>query len=99
VDDAPPAATLLYAPFPNPIAGRATVRFDVARAGDVALEVFDLSGRRASTLLRGALEPGRYSVQWNGLGEDGVPVRAGLYFVRLKAPGAGVQSARVAVIH
>jgi endonuclease/exonuclease/phosphatase family metal-dependent hydrolase len=99
VDDAPPSATLLYAPFPNPIAGRATVRFDLARAGDVALEVFDLSGRRASTLLRGTLEPGRYSIPWNGLGEDGVPVRAGLYFVRLKAPGAGVQSARVAVIH
>ena len=97
--DAPPSATLLYAPFPNPIAGRATVRFDVARAGDVTLEVFDLSGRRASTLHRGALEPGRYSVQWNGLGEDGVPVRAGLYFVRLKAPGAGLQSARVTVVH
>ena len=99
VDDAPPTATLLYAPFPNPIAGRATLRFDLARAGDVALEVFDLSGRRASTLLRGALEPGRYSVPWNGLGEDGVPVRAGLYFVRLKAPGVGVQSTRVTVVH
>lgn len=98
VDDAPPSATLLYAPFPNPIAGRATVRFDVARGGDVALEVFDLSGRRASTLMKGALEPGRYSVQWNGLGEDGTPVRAGLYFVRLTAPGAGAQSARIAVI-
>lgn len=98
VGDAPPVATLLYAPFPNPIAGRATVRFDLARAGDVAVEVFDLSGRRASTLLRGALQPGRYSVRWNGLGEDGAPVHAGLYFVRLTAPGAGPQSARVAVI-
>ena len=98
-NDAPPSATLLYAPFPNPIAGRATVRFDLAHAGDVALEVFDLTGRRASTLLRGALEPGRYSIPWNGLGEDGVPVRAGLYFVRLKAPGAAVQSARVTVVH
>jgi endonuclease/exonuclease/phosphatase family metal-dependent hydrolase len=98
VEDTPPTATLLFAPFPNPLAGRATVRFDVARAGDVALEVFDLSGRRASTLVQGALEPGRYSVQWNGLGEDGAPVRAGLYFVRLTAPGAGAQSARIAVI-
>lgn len=98
VDDAPPAATLLYAPYPNPLAGRATVRFDLARAGDVALEIFDLGGRRASTLVRGALEPGRYSLQWNGLGEDGVPVRAGLYFVRLTSPGAGAQSARIAVV-
>lgn len=98
VTGAPPSATVLFAPYPNPLAGRANVRFDVARAGDVALEVFDLSGRRASTLLRGALEPGRYSVQWNGLGEDGVPVRAGLYFVRLTAPGAAAQSARIAVV-
>jgi hypothetical protein len=99
VDEAPPTATLLYAPFPNPIAGRSTVRFDLARAGDVSLEVFDLSGRRASTLLRGAHEPGRYSIPWNGLGEDGAPVRAGVYFVRLTAPGIGAQSVRVAVIH
>ncbi len=98
VGDQPPSATMLYAPFPNPIAGRATVRFDLARAGDVALEVFDLSGRRAATLMRGPLQPGRYSVQWNGLGENGAPVRAGLYFVRLSAPGTGAQSARVAVI-
>jgi hypothetical protein len=48
--------------------------------------------------MKGALEPGRYSVQWNGLGEDGAPVRAGLYFVRLTAPGGGMQSSRVAVI-
>lgn len=97
-NDLPPSATLLYAPFPNPIAGRATVRFDLARGGDVRLEVFDLSGRRTNTLLRGSLEPGRYSVQWDGRGEDGAPVRAGLYFVRLTAPGAGAQSARAAVI-
>lgn len=98
VGSQPPVATVLYAPFPNPVTGSGTVRFDVARAGDVALEVFDLSGRRASTLVRSALEPGRYSVQWNGVGEDGAPVRAGLYFVRLTAPGAGRQSARIAVI-
>jgi hypothetical protein len=98
VESAPPTATLLFAPYPNPLAGRSTVHFDLARAGDVALEVFDLSGRRSATLLRHALEPGRYTVQWDGLGEDGTPARAGLYFVRLTAPGVAAQSARIAVI-
>ncbi len=88
---------MLYAPYPNPLQGESTVRFDVARAGDVSLEVFDVSGRRAATLLRTSLQPGRYSIRWDGRGEDGGR-HAGLYFVRLTSAGARQQNARLAVI-
>ncbi|MFN8586609.1 MAG: choice-of-anchor D domain-containing protein [Candidatus Eisenbacteria bacterium] len=95
--EAGPTATLLYAPYPNPLRAESTVRFDVARAGDVALEVFDVSGRRAATLLRTSLSPGRYSVRWDGRGEDG-QAHAGLYFIRLTTAGAPVQNARLAIL-
>lgn len=98
VVDALPAATHLYSPYPNPLRGSSTLRFDVARAGDVAVEIFDVAGRRAATLVHGSLEAGRYSVQWNGVTESGDRARAGLYFVRLSAPDIGHQTARLAVV-
>ena len=96
VGDAAPRATLLYPPYPNPLRGTGTLRFDVARAGGVALEVFDVTGRRTATLVRGALEPGRYTARWDG-SPDGAP-HAGLYFVRLTAPGAKQQTVRLVVV-
>lgn len=98
VADAKPTRTLLFSPYPNPLHGSSTLRFDVARGGDVRLDVFDVNGRRAATLLRGALEPGRYTASWNGVTEGGSVARAGLYFVRLVAPGADPQSVRLAVV-
>ncbi len=98
VVDALPAATRLYSPYPNPLHGSSTVRFDVARAGDVAVEIFDVAGRRAATLVHGSLEAGRYSVQWNGVTETGGRASAGLYFVRLSAPGVAHSTARLAVV-
>jgi endonuclease/exonuclease/phosphatase family metal-dependent hydrolase len=94
-----PLATRLYAPFPNPLAGESTVRFDLARAGETRLDVFDLSGRRVARLLAGSLEPGRYSARWGGRSDEGSTLGAGLYFVRLTAPGLAPQTARLAIVH
>ncbi|HEV2106429.1 MAG TPA: FlgD immunoglobulin-like domain containing protein, partial [Candidatus Eisenbacteria bacterium] len=96
--DAPPAATLLYAPAPNPLAGAGLVRFDLARAGAVALDVFDPSGRRVASIVHRNLGPGRYTFRWDGRTDAGRPLGAGLYFVRLTAPGSGAQTVRLALV-
>ncbi|HTR97614.1 MAG TPA: hypothetical protein VMH61_06900 [Candidatus Acidoferrales bacterium] len=98
VADAAPRVTRMYAPFPNPVQGPTTLRFDVAHAGHVALEIFDVTGRRAATLANTDLAPGRYALQWDGIA-DGAPVsRAGLYFVRFTAPGITRQSKRLVIV-
>ena len=97
VEAGPPAATLLYAPYPNPLRGSSTLRFDVAHEGDVAVEIFDVTGRRTATLLHDALAPGRYSVAWAGRAEDGSIAHAGLYFVRMTTAGAR-HTARLVVV-
>jgi len=98
VDSAPPSATLLYAPFPNPLPGAGTVRFDLAREGDVALDVLDVTGRHVATLLDHGLTAGRYSVRWDGRDATGQRVHAGLYFVRMSVAGQPAQSARIAIV-
>lgn len=94
-----PAFTRLYAPFPNPLSGSSSVRFDLSRRGEARLEVFDLSGRRVALLAQREFDPGRYTEHWNGRDASGATVGPGLYFVRLSGPGIGAQTARLAVVH
>lgn len=93
-----PLATVLRAPVPNPLANSSMLRFELASAGDTRLEVYDAAGRRVATLLHSTLEAGRYSVRWDGRGESGATLGAGLYFARLSAPGAAPHAVRLAIV-
>jgi hypothetical protein len=86
-----PERLALYAPAPNPTAGAADVRFDLPRAGDVRVEVFDVMGRRVAVLAGGEHPAGRHAVRW-----DAASVAVGAYLVRLSsADGVIVQRAAV----
>ena len=61
------------------------------------LAVYDVSGRRARTLFRGAADAGLHSIDWNLTGDDGARLRAGGYFLRLNA-GDVHRSERVMVL-
>jgi len=98
VDAAPPSATLLYAPFPNPLPGAGTVRFDLAREGEVAVDVLDVTGRHVASLMNHGLTAGRYSIRWDGRDASGQRAHAGLYFVRMIVAGEKAQSARIAIV-
>lgn len=56
----------------------------------VRLEVFTPAGRAVRLLVRAALAPGRYEAGWDGRGNDGRSVAAGVYFVRLSTPEGSV---------
>jgi hypothetical protein len=92
VVDNPPGSTVprgfaLRQNFPNPFNPSTTIRFDVPRDASVELAIFDLRGRRVTTLHRGPIEAGYHDVQWEGRDDGGRAVASGLYFVRLTGPG------------
>jgi hypothetical protein len=93
-----PTVTQLYTPFPNPLHGSTTVRFDLARPASIRLEVFDLTGRRVHTIAEGGYPAGGFRLAWDGRGDDGAPVGSGLYYVRLSGDGIGRMTARLAVL-
>jgi hypothetical protein len=80
------AVDFLGTPSPNPFHGRASLRFGLARAGAVRLELFDLAGRRVRTLADGLLPAGTHVATWDGRDRQGNAVGAGVYFVRLVTP-------------
>jgi hypothetical protein len=86
VDDTPkPQLTTNLAAHPNPFNPSTTIEYDVARAGKVSLEIFDVAGRRVATLIDGENRPvGRYSLTYHATGASGV------YFARLRTAGGEV---------
>src|SRR5262249_32532548 len=98
VEDTRPAATMLYAPSPNPLASASLLRFDLASGGGARLDVSAAAGRRVASLLHSSLPAGRYSVPWDGQSDAGDPLGAGLYFARLIAPGVRPHAVRLAIV-
>jgi hypothetical protein len=84
VDDPPVAAArdVFFGAQPNPASGSTTLRFRLARASSVRLDVFDPQGRRVAALLDGRREGGEHTVTLDGRG-----LPAGLYLCRLEVEG------------
>ena len=89
VDDlvtAPKAPTLVDI-TPNPFNPATKIAFELAREGQVQLEIYDLRGRRVRTLVHGTAGAGRHVATWNGSDDAGDRVVSGLYIVRLSSGG------------
>lgn len=69
---------------PNPFRETTRIRFDLPRAGRVAVAVYDASGRLVRSLIDGRMLPGgRHEVAWDGRTATGRQTAAGVYLVRL----------------
>jgi hypothetical protein len=74
---------------PNPFNPSTQITFEIPGTSNAQVDVsiFDLRGRRVSTLVRGEFEPGRHSVIWNGRSSGDFPVAAGTYFCQFRCHG------------
>lgn len=72
---------------PNPSAGPVLVRFSLAAAAAVCLDVGSVDGRRVRRLLSGRIEAGRHRLVWDRTDERGRVCGPGIYYCRLTAAG------------
>jgi beta-lactamase superfamily II metal-dependent hydrolase len=70
---------------PSPSRGATQLRFSLAVAGPVSLEVFDLAGRRVWGTSQANAEAGYHSINWPAVSDRGAPVGTGIYFARLSS--------------
>jgi hypothetical protein len=80
-----PAAFTLEQNIPNPFNPRTTIRFSIPAPAHVDLTVYDVAGRRVTTLVDRDMGAGRAAVEWNGRDTRGRRVASGVYFYRLVA--------------
>ena len=83
---------------PNPFTGSTQISFLLEHDGPANLDVYDVSGQRVRTLMRGTSAAGAYHVRWDGQDAAGRRMPPGIYFLRLDT-GADRSTRRVVLVH
>jgi flagellar hook assembly protein FlgD len=61
------------------------IRYELPKASDVEIAVFDAPGRRLAVVDRGRKAAGENACRWDGRDASGRLVQSGVYFLRLRA--------------
>jgi hypothetical protein len=96
-----PAVSALLPNYPNPFNPETWIPFDLSKASDVTVRVYDTRGHEVRRVSLGHLDPGSYrgrsdAAHWDGRNELGEPVASGIYVVELRA-GDYVERRRMVV--
>ena len=73
--------------WPNPARAAVAIEFEVERAAELAVAVFDVQGRRVRELEKKRFVAGIHRLRWDGLAEGGRIAAAGVYFLRVESDG------------
>ena len=93
VDDAPPAAVVLEAAYPNPFNPTVRIPFRLAADAQAVLDILDMRGRVVRVLATVTYAAGRHEVAWDGTDAAGQRMPSGAYLARLRS--GGVEQARL----
>lgn len=85
IDNTRPQAFVLDQNYPNPFNPTTTIKYTIPKAGNVKIEIYDITGRLVTTLVNANQATGTYSVVWNGRNSSGQQVGSGIYLYRLQA--------------
>jgi hypothetical protein len=80
-----PGVLALERPAPDPMRGRATIRFSIPHRAQVNVTVRSTTGALVRTLCNSNLLPAFYSLTWDGRDDRGRSVAPGVYFWRLES--------------
>jgi len=72
----------LFQNFPNPFNPTTQIRYDVPKASQVTLTIYNMNGQVVERLVNQIQEPGFYSVQW-----DASQISSGVYFYQINSDG------------
>jgi hypothetical protein len=81
---APVLPTTFWLVAPNPFRGSTTIAAHLAKSAQINLAIFDVAGRRVTTIASGRRGAGEERYTWNGIDDAGKRAPAGVYFVRLR---------------
>jgi len=74
-----PTETKLYQNYPNPFNPTTAIKFDLATAGNVRLNVYNYNGQLVRSLVDGQMDAGYHSVNF-----DASSLSAGVYYYTME---------------
>ncbi|KAA3614967.1 MAG: T9SS C-terminal target domain-containing protein [Calditrichaeota bacterium] len=79
--------------YPNPFNPSTTIEYNVAKTSHILLEVYDITGRKVSTLVNGQIQPGFYKSNF-----EASELSSGVFFIRLNINGKNFAVKRMMLI-
>jgi len=86
-ETAVPGSFALIGNYPNPFNVNTEIRLQLAKAGPVALNIYDVQGRLVRGLWSGLLAAGAHQLSWDGRDEAGRAAATGIFLYRLQSVG------------
>ena len=71
--------------YPNPFNPITYINFTLTKSEKVSLDIYNVKGKKITTLVDANLKPNSYTFNWNGKNNDSKSVSSGVYFYQLKA--------------
>ncbi len=71
--------------YPNPFNPETIIEYDLPKAANVRVDIFNVLGQKVVSLVDSYGEAGTHQVTWNGTSESGSSVASGMYFYRIEA--------------
>jgi len=94
----PPSSLYNIRNSPNPFNNNTLISFNNINSSHVQIIVYDIMGRKISTLNLGLLDSGSYSVNWNCRNDIGKEVSSGIYCYSLFIENKRVSTNRMVVL-
>jgi hypothetical protein len=73
--------------FPNPFNPLTTIPYQISKASDVNIVIFNSMGQEVIELVRGFQSPGYYQVVWDGRDSQNNKVSSGTYLIQMQTDG------------
>lgn len=70
----------LYQNYPNPFNPETNIKFDIPKAGNISLTIFNMLGEEVANLYSGFVGVGRFETSWNASA-----LSSGVYFYKLES--------------
>jgi hypothetical protein len=83
-----PTEYVLEQNYPNPFNPTTDIRYQIAESRssmNTTLKIFNMLGQEVNVLVDEVLEPGYYTVTWDGCDKQGIEMASGVYFYRLQS--------------
>lgn len=76
-------AIVLTGNYPNPFNPQTALCFEIDKAQNVMIDVFNIKGQKVKSLTKYCAMPGKNEIIWNGMNDQSEKVTSGIYFYKL----------------
>lgn len=79
-----PLSVILKQNYPNPFNATTTITYEIKKASQVSLVIYNILGKKVVTLVNRPQGTGEYKINWNGTDDVGTILPSGIYFYELQ---------------